>query len=471
MSANKKVLVVDRTGRGHALVDFFLRTNPGVSVHYVPGTGGIKDKRITVRPDISWSDVGKVASYAQAQGIDFALVSNPLALAAGQVDALQAAGIPTLGPTKAASRLETSKSFGKQVCSRYGIRVAPYRIFGNSDEATNYVASKTEGCVVKADGLCAGAGSFVCRSPRDAINAVEMLMKKRIFAESGDTIVVEDIVTGIEVSIFLLLDGQEIVMLPTALDYKRTDDGNRGPNSGGMGSFSPHPLEGPALNSLVKEQLINPLKVALSGEGLFYKGILYVGAILSEGKLTVLEFNARIGDPEAEVILPRISSDFVKTCLEMLDGRLGATSIRAEKIFCCDVVATQGPTLRYEHGVSIDDWFSGWPFGEFGRGYRISGIENVDRSSCSVFIGEAADDDSLGLVTDGGRVLHVVGFGRSKAAAVEAAYSNLAKITFPGMRIRRDIGAIYIDETRVTERELTERVYGPKDAAPSRHSA
>ena len=468
MSGNKNVLIVDRTGRGHALVELFLRTNPGVSVHYVPGTGGMKDKRITVRPDLSWSDVGQVASYALSAGIDLALVSNPLALAAGQVDALEAAGIRTLGPSQSVSRLETSKSFAKGICSRYGIRTAPYRVFGNKDEAMRYVEQKAEGCVVKADGLCGGAGSFVCRTPRDSMAAVELLMGQRIYAESGDTVLVEEIVPGVEVSIFLLLDGREIVMLPTALDYKRTDDGNRGPNSGGMGSFSPHPLEGPALTALVREQLMGPLKTALSSEGLFYRGILYVGAMINEGQLTVLEFNARIGDPEAEVILPRISSDFVTTCDDMLAGRLSEESIRIEDMFCCDVVAVQGPTLRGGDGASNVDWFPGYPFGEFGRGYQVRGVEDVDRGSCRVFIGETADDNILGLVTDGGRIVHVVGIGRSKAAAIEAAYSNLEKITFSGMRVRRDIGAVYVDETLVSEGELRDLVFGPGGLAASK---
>ena len=466
MSANKNVLIVDRSGRGHALVDLFLRTNPDVLVHYVPGTGGMTDKRVTVRPDLSWSDAAQVAAYAVAANIDVALVSNPLALAAGQVDALEAAGIPTLGPTRSVSRLETSKSFAKDICSRYRIRTAPYRVFDNQDDATRYVEQQAEGCVVKADGLCGGAGSFVCRTPRDAVAAVDLLMGQRIYAKSGDTVVVEDIIAGVEVSIFLLLDGREVVMLPTALDYKRTDDGNRGPNSGGMGSFSPHPLEGPALTALVRDQLLDPLKTALGSEGLFYKGILYVGAMIDAGQLTVLEFNARIGDPEAEVILPRLSSDFVTTCDDMLAGRLGEDSIRVEDLFCCDVVAIQGPTIRSDDGDFDVDWFPGYPIGEFGRGYPVRGVADVDRSRCSVFIGETADDDRLGLVTDGGRIVHVVGIGGSKAAAIEAAYANMDKIRFSGMRIRRDIGAVYVDETLVGESDLRARVFGQRPKSP-----
>ena len=462
MLEKKKVMVIDRSGRGHAISDLFVRTNPGVEVFYVPGCAGITDDRITSFPDIPLSDVNGMIKFAQDNNIDFAFVANTAALADGYVDALTAAGIKAIGPDKAASKLETSKSYAKELCSKYNIPVADYEIFSDVDAAKKYVNEVGYDVVVKADGLCGGNGSYVCSSIEEAESAIDKILVEKVHGEVGENIVIEKRLPGVELSFFALFDGETFVSLPMALDYKRADDGNVGVNGGGMGSFSPHPLEGPLLDEKVHAEILNPLKECINAEGLNYRGIIYVGAMLSEGQLKVLEFNVRLGDPEAEAALPRIKADFTSVCEALMEQNLAAVDLEISDEFCCNVVATQGKTRQISDGKN-KGWYKGWPYGRYGKGYPISGLDQVDRNLCKVFIGEADFHAEKGLVTDGGRVIHVVGIAATKEGAISNAYDNIGKVEFNGARSRTDIGVIYNDYAVLSEDEI--RSHLPVDSS------
>jgi phosphoribosylamine--glycine ligase len=437
-----KVLLVDRSGRGHAYADLLVRTNPEVSVFYAPGCAAIAHPRIRSLPDLTLDDPRPHVELAVKERVDFVLVGNTLALAAGFVDAFRARGIPVIGPDRAACRLETSKIYGKLLCRKYGIPVADFAWFADAAEARAYVERVDEPVVVKADGLCGGNGSFVCDSVEDAIRAIDLMMGQKSCGAAGDRVVVERKLEGRELSIFAFVDGRDFTLLPMALDYPKSDDGNRGVTCGGMGAVSPHPLEANRDLRREQEQLMRAVMRCIVSEGLTYTGVIYLGCILTEAGLVVLEINVRLGDPEAEVVLPRITSDFMQTCQAVFDGDLGWQHIDLDALTYCDVVATQGPTPQVAEG-RVAGQYPGWPYGQFGRHYPISGLDRVDVTRSRIFIGEALQHRDLGLVSDGGRVLHVVGFGADAAQAAQQAYANIAKITFKGIRYRTDIGTVW----------------------------
>ncbi len=464
----RKVMVIDRSGRGHAIADLFTRTNPMVEVLYVPGCSAIDDPRIFSRDDVRLNDFDAIVGLAKAEAVDMVFVANTAALVDGLVDRLRVEGIVAIGPDRAASRLEASKVEAKALCVKYGIPVAEHASFSDPEMAKAYVASVGHDVVVKADGLCGGNGSYVCSSKAEAERAIDTIMIDREYGVAGASVVIERRLPGIEISYFALFDGTTFLPLPMAIDYKRADDGNVGPNGGGMGSLSPHPLEGERLDELMADRVLAPLARCIAGEKLNYKGIVYVGAMLSEGDVKVLEFNVRLGDPEAEVVLPRIETDFVEVCDAIVRQELDRCYLKVSPQYCCNVVATQGRTRQVASDGRNKGWYKGWPYGRYGKGYAISGLDQVPRSEARVFIGEAAVDERKGLVSDGGRVIHVVGIADSKEKAAERAYANVAKIQFEGVRYRRDIGAIYNNETVLGDVEIRSAL----DAAiPSREAA
>lgn len=450
----RKIMVVDRSGRGHALADLFTRTNPNVNVLYVPGCSAISDPRIQSREDVRLNDFDALVGVAKAEAVDMVFVANTAALADGLVDRLRAEGIVAIGPDKVASRLEASKVDAKALCVKYGIPVAEHATFDSAEAAKEYVESVPHDVVVKADGLCGGNGSYVCASKDDAAKAIDVIMVDKVYGEAGNRVVVEKRLPGIEISYFVLFDGKTFKPLPMALDYKRADDGNVGPNGGGMGSLSPHPLEGNRLDELMAEQVLAPLARCIQGEKINYNGIIYVGAMLSGGEIKVLEFNVRLGDPEAEVILPRVETDFVKVCDAIVHQELDQCDLAISSQYHCNVVATQGRTRQIGSDGRNKGWYKGWPHGRYGKGYAISGLDGVNVQEARLFIGEAAVDARKGLVSDGGRVIHVVGVGATKDDAISRAYSNVDKVQFEGVRYRRDIGAIYNNEQLLSDADI-----------------
>jgi phosphoribosylamine---glycine ligase len=432
-----KILLVDRSGRGHAFADIFSRTSDKSLVYYVPGCTAIETPRVICRPDLSLSDPDPMVRFAEQERVDLVFVANTMALADGFVDAFRAAGLPVIGPDRAASRLETSKIYSKGLFARYGIPSPGYAAFSDPEAARAHVRQVPYQVVVKADGLCGGNGAFVCADEAEAFSAIDRLMVQRVFGEAGSRIVIEERLYGREVSFFVLLDGEGYLMLPMALDYPKSDDGNRGVVSAGMGALSPHPLETSQLVERVETKILQPLLELIAAEGLRYNGVIYLGCLLVDDEPWLLEINTRMGDPEAEVVLPRIENDFLEICRAVLDRKLHGHALRLNDLCCCDVVATQGPTTG---NGGPPDGYPGWPFGAFGRHYPISGLEAVDRSRCKVFLGEAAVLPDVGLVTDGGRAVHVVGLGRDVDEAVANAYANIIHVRFEGIRYRGDIG-------------------------------
>jgi phosphoribosylamine--glycine ligase len=434
-----KVLLVDRSGRGHAFADLFVRTSPDTVIHYAPGCARAAGPRLVPHPELTLAAPGPMVEHARREGIDLVFVANAQALADGFVDAFRAAGLPVIGPDAAASRLEASKVYSKSLFRKYGIPTPDHEAFEDVEAARDYVRRVPYQVVVKADGLCGGNGAFVCDGVEDALDALDRLMVRRVFGKAGERVVVERRESGPEVSFFALLDGRGHQWLPMARDYPKSDDGGKGVTSGGMGAVCPHPLESPELLAEVEQAILRPLLRCIEGEGLRYNGVIYLGCMLVDGRPVLLEVNARMGDPEAEVVLPRIESDFAGTCAAILEQRIAEHPLRLGDQVFCDVVATQGPTAPSRPG-DPPEGYPGWPFGAFGRHYPITGLEEVDTRRCRVFLGEATVLPGGELVSDGGRVLHVVGFGRDVEEAAANSYDNIRRIHFEGMRYRTDIG-------------------------------
>lgn len=436
----KKVLLVDHSGRGHAFADLFVRTNPDVVVHYAPGCAAIPDERVISVPRLRLDDAAGMVTYAQREGIDLVFVANANALAGGFVDAFRAGGLSVVGPDRAAARLEWSKSYTKGLCRAHGVPVADFRVFDEVDEALEYVCVRDTRLVVKADGLCGGNGTFVCADADAAWSAVKQLMVERVFGAAGDRIVVEEFLAGREFLFFLLVDARGYRMLPMAVDYPHSDDGNTGVICGGMGAFSPHPQETPELVAEFERQVLTPLLAAVRAENLNFTGVLYVGTMLVGDRFHLLEVNARMGEPEAEVILPRLHSDFYAICQAMCAGGLAELPVLdIDDRYLCNVVATQGATRQISNGRN-KGWYRGWPFGRHGRNYPVSGLDEID--TAHVFLGQVTVNEQKGLVTDGGRCVHVVGQGSDLDQAVRNAYAGMAKVRFDGIRYRRDIGRV-----------------------------
>lgn len=437
----RKVLLIDRSGRGHAFADLFSRTNKEVTVYYAPGCSAITTERVISLPELFLSDPLPIVDFAKRENVDFVFVANTGALANGLVDVFRDNNLLVIGPDKQASLLETSKIYGKQFCAKYGIPVADFSFFDNPDDAKSYIRSLSYQVVVKADGLCAGCGAFVCDTVDDAIQAIDQIMVNRDFGEAGNRVVIERRLFGREISFFALVDGSSFKMLPMALDYKRADDENRGILCSGTGAISPHPLDNEELIRDVEAQIFSPFMRGIKIERLNYTGVIYIGAILVKEKLYVLEINVRMGDPEAEVVLPRIESDFFAICKSVLGETLENQSLVYNNLYYCDVVAAQGKS-RKESSSESNDWYVGWPYGPYGKYYKITGLDKVNTTKCKVFIGDACVLPEQGLVTDGARVIHVVGFGNTHQEAVENAYANVKYIEFEGIRYRTDIGKI-----------------------------
>jgi phosphoribosylamine---glycine ligase len=438
----RNVLLIDHSGRGHSFAELFSRTNQDVLVHYVSGCEAITTDRVLSNEAIALNDADAQIAYALEKNVDFVFVANTIALTNGFADRFRAAGLRVIGPELRASRLESSKTFGKEFCTRHGIRVSEWRSFDDADAAKAYVRSVGHQVVVKADGLCGGNGSIVCDTDDDAVAAIDKLMVERFFDAAGERVVIEKRLFGRELSFFILVDENGYQMLPMALDYPKSDDFNLGVTSGGMGALSPHPLESPEMYRMAEEQLVRPVLDAIRRDGMLYTGILYLGTMLVGETLYLLEINVRLGDPEAEVVTSRIKSDFHGLCLAILEGRLGNARVELDDLHYCNVVASQGRTRQFSKDGGSKGWYRGWPYGRFGKGYPVTGVDDVDLTRCKVFIGEAAMHPQKGLVTDGGRVIHVVGFAERIEEAVQNAYDNIGRIHFNGIRYRHDIGKV-----------------------------
>lgn len=433
-TTSTRVLVVDGTGRGHAICDLFTRTDPGVTVFYGPGCDLIEQERIVPVRSISVDEPRTALDFLKDNPVEFIFISNIDALSKGYVDVLRAHGYRVIGPTRAAAELESSKKRGKRFCTHHGIPTAPYQSFTDPEAAKAYIGSRPYPCVVKTDGLCKnGDGAIVCTTAGEAKAAVDNFAR-----ESGDAfqVVVEKRLEGQEISLFALLDGDSCLLFPTALDFKRALENDTGKNCDGMGSVAPHPADDPALHEEMRETLFDPLIRGLRQDGLDFSGFIYVGAMMTDTGLQVIELNARFGDSEAEVVLPGVQSNFTQLCRAILAKDLRSQRLVTDGFVRCSVALTQGRV-----DPSDPESPPGWPFGPFTTGQFVTGLDAVNRSETTLFYANLRKDTEGRPVTSGGRVLHLVGKGVSLRQARDGAYGQIGRIAFRGMRYRTDIGA------------------------------
>jgi phosphoribosylamine--glycine ligase len=430
-----KVLVVDSGGRGHAIAWQFKNDSGVKEVICTPGNTGIARE---VRCENARTNE-EILELAKKENVDLVFIGPESPLTNGIVDLFTQEKIPVVGPVKRASILEGSKAYTKLLCREIGVPAAEFEIFEDPQKAKDYVAYVKYPVVVKADGLAQGKGSIVCSDDKEAYHAIDRLMVEKIFDEAGSKVVIEKRLYGTEMSFFVFTDGNAIAPMPVAQDYKRAYDNDEGLNTGGMGAYSPHRLEGEKLNSMVCEKVAMPLiKGFAEKEGILYKGILYCGLMFVEDTPFLLEVNVRLGDPEAEVILPRLKTPLSDISFQIINGVLSDKKVEWSQDYYCDVVAAAGRTRQMKDGKS-KGWYLGYP-ARYGKGYPISGIENIDNPTCKIFFAGVTNSEKKGLVTDGGRVLHVVGRGKTLQEAREIAYTNIKQIHFEGIRYRSDIG-------------------------------
>ncbi|NLT98839.1 MAG: phosphoribosylamine--glycine ligase [Christensenellaceae bacterium] len=413
-----KILVVGSGGREHAII-WKLRQNPKITeIHCAPGNGGIADMAECV--PIKATDIPALVDYAEQQRFGLVVVAPDDPLYMGLVDALQQKGIRAFGPTAAGARLEGSKVYAKHLMKKYGIPTARYEVFSHYDAACAYVKTCPMPTVVKADGLALGKGVIICQTVKEAQAALDDIMQKRVFGDAGSRVVIEEYMTGPEVSVLAFCDGKTILPMASAQDHKRAYDNDQGPNTGGMGAFSPSPKYTDAVRAEVEEKIIRRTLDALKREGEEFKGVLYFGLMLTGDGPKVLEYNARFGDPEAQAVLPRMKNDLLDMMDAVIDGRLHEVTLEWDERSAVCVVLASG----------------GYP-GSYPKGLPISGLEQV--KDAIVFHAGTARQTG-GYVTAGGRVLGVTAMGKDIAEARLKAYSEAEKISFEGMHYRRDIG-------------------------------
>lgn len=422
-----KILVVGGGGREHALVVNIARSPLTSRIYCAPGNAGIAPLAECVA--IAAADVSGLADFAAETRIDLTVVGPELPLSLGVVDEFQSRGLKIFGPRKNAAQIESSKVFAKEFMTRHGIPTARYDVHRSLVDAIARLESRETRypLVVKADGLAAGKGVVVAADVSEATAAVRRMMADRAFGEAGDAVIIEECLEGTEVSFFAICDGTRAVAWPTCQDFKRALDGDLGPNTGGMGCYSPSAYVDSALAQDVFSKIMQTTVAGLADEGRAYQGILYAGLMLTENGPMVLEYNARLGDPEAEALLPRIKSDLVPWLAAAAEGRLPADGAME---------------WRDESAVTVVLASRGYP-GAYERGKKIEGLERA-AAGAAVFHSGTRSTASGGVETAGGRVLAVTGLGETLHAASRTAYDAVSKIKFDGMSFRRDIASVAV---------------------------
>jgi phosphoribosylamine--glycine ligase len=415
-----KVLVIGGGGREHAIVWKLSQSKSVDKIYCCPGNAGIAE--IAECIDVNQDDFRALLDFVKYEWIDLTIVGPEAPLSKGVVDLFEKEGRRILGPTKAAARLESSKVFSKDLMRSHGIPTADYKVFTSYLHAEEYIKVKGAPIVIKADGLAAGKGVFVVSSVDEAMDALRQIMKDRVFGEAGDRVLIEDCLRGEEASFMAFTDGKTIVPMVSSQDHKRIFDNDQGPNTGGMGAYSPAPVITEELQSIAMEKIMKPTVRALKAEGIKYKGILYAGLMIDKGKPYVLEYNCRFGDPETQPVLSRLQSDFMEVAMAVTDEKLSETRVEWKKDpSVCVVLSSEG-----------------YP-GKYRKGDAITGIDAANRlEGVHVFHAGTAFRDS-DTVTSGGRVLGVTATGSTVAEAKKRAYEAVEKIHFRGMHYRKDI--------------------------------
>jgi len=425
-----RVLLIGSGGREHALAWKLARSKNLSKLYIAPGNAGTAKCGQNVAIDAT--DIEQLVKFGKEKKIDLVVVGPEAPLAAGVVDAFESNRIMAMGPSAEAAKLEADKAFAKQLMRSCAISTAEGRIFDRFSDAKAYIASRDEAVVVKAAGLAAGKGVFVCDDPADGILAAEKIMCEKIFGDAGNKIIVEDKLLGEEASILAFVDGRDIYLMESSQDHKPIGDGDTGPNTGGMGAYSPAPVVTEALMDQITREILVPVVDGMARNGTPYKGVLYAGLMITPAGPRVLEFNVRFGDPEAQPILARLKTDLLEVCVAVCEGKLADVTLEWDaRPAVCVVMASAGYPGKYEKGKEI-------------KGL----VEAESLEDVIVFhAGTAVRDGEI--VTNGGRVLGVTALGANIAAAKARAYEAVDKISFEGAYFRRDIADKAIKRMRV----------------------
>ena len=416
-----KILVVGGGGREHAIIKSLKKSPLCEKIYAAPGNGGIaKDAELV---NIGATDIEAIRDFAVEKGIDFCVVAPDDPLVMGAVDLLKEAGIKTFGPEKKAAIIEGSKAFSKDLMKKYGIPTAAYETFTDMDEALKYVETCDIPIVVKADGLALGKGVLICETREDAVKAVHTMMEDKAFGKSGEKIVIEEFLTGPEVSVLSFTDGKTIIPMVSSMDHKRAHDGDKGLNTGGMGTVAPNPYYTEEVAAECMEKIFLPTINAMNEEGRTFTGCLYFGLMVTPKGPKVIEYNCRFGDPETQVVLPLLESDLLDIMLKIYDGKLDEAEVKfSDKYACCVVVASDGYPEKYEKGFEI-----------------------TMPSDKNIYVAGAKLSEDGRLLTNGGRVLGVTETGDTLKEAIEKAYETVKTIDFANAYYRKDIGRRALD--------------------------
>jgi len=409
--------------REHTLVWKLAQSSKVKEIYVAPGNAGTA--RTAHNLDINPDEIDKLSTAVKERKIDMVVVGPEAPLAEGIVDHFQKLGIPIFGATRAAAQIESSKVFAKELMQKYGIPCAKSVSFSSYAEAKEYIQQQTPPLVVKADGLSAGKGVTVADTIPQALEALTDAMQSRIFGDAGDRVIIEEWLTGKEMSAFAFTDGNTVIPTVPACDYKRAYDEDKGPNTGGMGSYSPPHFLNPSLSKLTLETIIEPAIKAMNDERRPYKSILFSGLMINNNVPKVLEFNARFGDPETQVILPRLKTDLIDIMLAVIDNRLDRINIEWSEDACVGVVMASG----------------GYP-GSYKTGFPITGLDDLDDDIMVFHAGTRTGSDPGQILTSGGRVLTVVATGKNTTEARQKVYRNLPRIHFEGCHYRKDIAEL-----------------------------
>jgi phosphoribosylamine--glycine ligase len=423
----KKILIIGGGGREHAIA-WKLTQSPNVGeIVCAPGNAGISQVARCV-DGANAEDVGEMARLAAYERPDLAVIGPEVPLALGLTDMIEERGIPVFGPNKKCSQLEASKSFTKDFLTRHGIPTAKSRVFTDRNELLQNIGLYGYPMVLKADGLAAGKGVVLASDAEEARRAIDDMMEDRVFGDAGDTVVVEEFLTGVEASVLCFVDGSAIVPMESAQDYKRIFDEDRGPNTGGMGTYSPSLVFTEGLNAQIRERIIDPTFKGFKEDGLDFRGVLFIGLMITDEGPKVIEFNNRFGDPETQSVLRRLESDLLDIFIAVTEDRLAGQEINwSGDSAVCVVLASAGYPGAYEKGKSI------------------AGLDTVDDDAVVFHAGTKFGADGE-ILTNGGRVLGVTAVGKTHDDARAKAYANAERIRFDGVYYRKDIGIVYHEQ-------------------------
>ena len=415
-----KVLLIGSGGREHAIAWKLAQSKTLDKLYIAPGNPGTAKYGQNI--DIGVCEIEKIVDFAKSEKIGLVVVGPEAPLAAGLVDAVEAAGIKAFGPNGAAAQLEADKAFSKQIMRSSSVSTAEGQVFERFEDAKAFIASRDEAVVIKASGLAAGKGVFVCDDPADGILAAEKIMCDRIFGSAGDKLIVEDKLLGEEASILALVDGHNIYVLESSQDHKAIGDGDTGPNTGGMGAYSPVPVVTDELMDKITREILVPMVDGMNRNGTPYKGVLYAGIMVTPAGPRVLEFNVRFGDPETQPVLMRLKSDLLEAMMAVCNGKLDKVTLEWDERTAVCVVMASG----------------GYP-GDYEKGKVITGLSDAESEKAVVVFHAGTKKQNGDIVTSGGRVLGVTALGEGVAQAKARAYEAVNKISFEGAYCRKDI--------------------------------